>query len=77
MCHSLSNLEHHHFKYQQFRRPGDVHVHFFGTATLSFSGGVRAEPGDLFGVELPPFYKTLRNQLHFEDDRGLVSPTPL
>ncbi|MCZ2500469.1 GguC protein, partial [Xylophilus sp. Kf1] len=37
MSHSLANLEHHHFKYDLFRRPGDVHVHFFGTATLSFA----------------------------------------
>src|SRR3546814_19715917 len=37
MSHSIANLEHHHFKYGLFRRPGDVHVHFFGTATLSFS----------------------------------------
>ena len=40
MSHSLANLEHHHFKYPLFRRPGDVHVHFFGTATLSFADGV-------------------------------------
>ena len=37
MAHSIANLEAHHFKYALFRRPGDVHVHFFGTATLSFS----------------------------------------
>ena len=37
MSHTIANLEHHHFKYGSFRRPGDVHVHFFGTATLSFS----------------------------------------
>src|SRR3546814_8206132 len=30
MSHSLANLEQHHFKYSRFRRPGDVHVHFFG-----------------------------------------------
>ncbi len=35
MSHTISNLEFHHFKYRQFRRPGDLHVHFFGTATLS------------------------------------------
>lgn len=63
MSHSLANLEHHHFKYPQFRRPGDVHVHFFGTATLSFSDGVRAEPGDLFEIEAQPFTLPLRNPL--------------
>ena len=31
MSHSVDNLERHHFKYSFFRRPGDVHVHFFGT----------------------------------------------
>ena len=35
MCHSLANLEYHHFKYQQFLKAGDVHIHYFGTATLS------------------------------------------
>jgi hypothetical protein len=63
MSHSLANLEHHHFKYAQFRRPGDVHVHFFGTATLSFSDGVRTEPGDVFEIEAPPFTLPLRNPL--------------
>ena len=40
MCHSLANLEYHHFKYAAHRRPGDVHLHFFGTATLSFADGI-------------------------------------
>ena len=66
MCHSLANLEHHHFKYAQFRRPGDVHVHFMGTATLSFSDGVRTEPGDVFEIEAAPFILPLRNPLAVE-----------
>jgi hypothetical protein len=36
MCHSLANLEDHHFKFPQHRRPGDIHVHFLGTSKLSF-----------------------------------------
>jgi hypothetical protein len=63
MCHSLANLERHHFKYDLFRRPGDVHVHFFGTATLSFSDGVSAQPGDVFEIEAAPFTLPLRNPL--------------
>jgi len=63
MSHSIANLEHHHFKYAQFRRPGDVHVHFFGTATLSFSDGVRTEPGDEFEIAAAPFALPLRNPL--------------
>jgi len=63
MSHSLANLEHHHFKYPLFRRPGDVHVHFFGTATLSFADGIRTQAGDVFEIEAPPFLLPLRNAL--------------
>jgi hypothetical protein len=35
MSHSLANLEDHHFKFAQFRTPGDAHIHFFGTMKLS------------------------------------------
>ena len=61
MSHSIANLEHHHFKYAAFRRPGDVHVHFFGTETLSFGDGVVAAPGDVFEIAAPPFRLPLRN----------------
>lgn len=63
MSHTLANLEHHHFKYALFRRPGDVHVHFFGTATLSFADGIRTEEGDVFEISAPPFTLALRNPL--------------
>ena len=63
MSHTIANLEHHHFKYALFRRPGDVHVHFFGTATLSFSDQIRTEPGDVFEVEAEGFGPPLRNAL--------------
>lgn len=36
MCHSLSNMEDHHFKYPQHRIPGDIHLHYFGTSKLSY-----------------------------------------
>ncbi|MFV0622582.1 AraD1 family protein [Sphingomonas sp. ac-8] len=63
MSHSLANLEAHHFKYALFRRPGDIHIHFFGTATLSFSDGVKTEVGDVFEIEAAPFTLPLRNPL--------------
>jgi hypothetical protein len=66
MAHSLANLEHHHFKYPNFRRPGDVHVHFFGTATLSFADDIRTRDGDRFEISLPAFGRPLRNPLRFE-----------
>jgi len=63
MSHHVRNLEHHHFKYELFRRPGDLHVHFFGTATLSFADGIRAQEGDIFEIEAQPFLLPLRNPL--------------
>jgi hypothetical protein len=63
MSHAIANLEAHHFKYELFRRPGDVHVHFFGTATLSFSDGIKTEKGDVFEIEAEAFGLPLRNRL--------------
>jgi hypothetical protein len=63
MCHSLENLEYHHFKYAAHRVGGDVHLHFFGTATLSFADGIRVEPGDRYEIELPGLGAPLVNPL--------------
>jgi hypothetical protein len=63
MSHALANLEHHHFKYDLFRRPGDLHVHFFGAATLSFASGFQTQEGDVFEIEAPPFHYPARNTL--------------
>ncbi len=72
MSHTLANLEHHHFKYALFRRPGDVHVHFIGAAVLSFTAGIRTEPGDVFEIFSEPFGAPLRNPLARAADEGLV-----
>lgn len=69
MSHSIANLEHHHFKYDLFRCPGDVHVHFFGTATLSFADGIQTQVGDVFEIRAAPFTLALRNTL-------AAAPTP-
>jgi hypothetical protein len=72
MSHSFANLEHHHFKYPLFCQAGDVHVHMFGTATLSFADQIRAEPGDVFEIEAGPFGLPLRNPLAIDEDRGIA-----
>jgi hypothetical protein len=72
MCQCVRNLEEHHFKYDLFRRPGDVHVHFFGTGTLSFADGVVAEAGDVFEIEAAPFGLPLRNPLEQAQAVALV-----
>ncbi len=58
MSHSIANLEHHHFKYAMFRRPGDVHVHFLDTATLSYADGV--ERARATCLKLPPMASAWR-----------------
>jgi hypothetical protein len=63
MSHTLENLEYHHFKYDAFREPGDLHIHFFGTATLSIADGVTPQNGDIFEIEADPFGAPLRNVL--------------
>jgi len=63
MCHSLRNLEHHHFKFDAHRRPGDLHVHYFGTDGLSFGDGVRLEHGDVMSIHFDGFGRALRNPI--------------
>jgi hypothetical protein len=63
MCHSLRNMEHHHFKYESHRRAGDVHVHFFGADCLSFGEGIRLADGDVMQVQFAGFGRPLRNPL--------------
>jgi hypothetical protein len=55
MTHSVANLEEHHFKYAGFRRPGDVHVYYFGAGVLSFGDGVAITAGDRCTVMSPQF----------------------
>jgi hypothetical protein len=63
MSHTIANLEYHHFKYGLFKRAGDVHIHFFGTATLSFADNVQVKAGETFEIESPAFGPALRNPL--------------
>jgi hypothetical protein len=78
MCHSLQNIEHHHFKFEGHRRPGDVHVHFFGTDALSFSDHIRLQDGDIMRVEAAGFGRALENSVRVANSiPTLVRTTPL
>ncbi|MGA9657796.1 MAG: AraD1 family protein [Asticcacaulis sp.] len=72
MSHSLDNLEHHHFKYDLFRQPGDVHVHCFGTATASFADGIKTQDGDVFEITAAPYAYGLSNKLVTRADEKVV-----
>ena len=61
MCHSLANIEHHHFKFEGHRRPGDLHVHFYGAHSLSFADEIRLADGDVMAIQFAGFGRALRN----------------
>jgi hypothetical protein len=63
MCHSLANIEHHHFKFEGHRCPDDVHVHYFGACALSFGDGVELTDGDVMAIRFEGFGRALRNPL--------------
>lgn len=77
MCHSIANLEHHHFKYAGFRRPGDVHVYYVGASGLSCGDGFATKPGDRFVVDVPLFGRPLRNPLVAGQPERPVEVRPL
>lgn len=78
MVHTLENLEHHHFKYDQHRQPGDAHVHFFGTGGFSFGSGIKLEDGDDMAVTFEGYGRSLRNPIRIAPKPPiLVSARPL
>ena len=74
MSHTLANLEHHHFKFEAHRRPGDLHIHFFGADAFSFGDSVRLEQGDVMQVHFEGFGRALRNPLHKAAPGGRLAP---
>jgi hypothetical protein len=70
MCHSLANLEHHHFKFEGHRQPGDVHVHFFGAHSLSFGDHVELQDGDWMEVRYEGYGRALKNPIRIERKDG-------
>jgi hypothetical protein len=66
MCHSLANIEHHHFKFEGHRRPGDLHVHFFGADAFSFGAGVQLNDGDVMTVRFEGFGRPLSNPVKID-----------
>jgi hypothetical protein len=63
MCHSVANIEHHHFKFEAHRRPGDVHVHYYGAHSLSFADAVVLVEGDVMAIQYAGFGRALRNPI--------------
>ena len=78
MCHSLENIEHHHFKFPMHRGPGDVHIHFYGASSFSFGDHLRLAAGDVMEVNFEGFGRPLRNPVAVETGPAeLVRVLPL
>lgn len=73
MSHSIANLEHYHFRYSMFRRPGDLHAYFFGAAVMSYAAGIQTQAGDEYEIEAAVFGQPLRNRMVAEPDRGIAT----
>ncbi len=63
MCHSLQNLEYHHFKYGNHRIAGDINIHFFGTVGFSFGAGIELQNGDKMKINWENMGRPLVNNL--------------
>jgi len=73
MCHSLANIEHHHFKFDAHRCPGDLHVHYFGAHSLSFSDSVRLVHGDIISIRFEGFGRPLRNSVAVANGQAVAA----
>jgi hypothetical protein len=78
MCHTLANLEHHHFKHDEHRRPGDAHLHFFGADLFSFKDRLKLEDGDVMVVSFIGFGRPLRNPIQIDrSEQTFIKVKPL
>lgn len=71
MSHTLANLEYHHFKYDQHRIPGQLHVHFFGADAFSFGENISLQDSDEMHISFQnmgrPLINTVQIDTHKED----------
>jgi hypothetical protein len=72
MAHSLANLEYHHFKYDQHRIPGQLHIHFFGTGAFSFGENVVLQEGDEMSVSFDTMGRPLVNPIHIDHSKEQI-----
>jgi hypothetical protein len=68
MAHSLTNIEHHHFKYAAHRQPFQAHVHFFGADSFSFGNKIVLQNNDKMQIRWNGFGMPLINRLKINGD---------
>lgn len=67
MAHTLSNLEHHHFKYEQHRLPGQLHIHFFGASAFSFGDNIKLQSHDEMHISFQNMGRSLINPVVIDE----------
>jgi len=72
MAHSLANLEYHHFKYEQHRIPGQLHIHYFGTGAFSFGANVVLQEGDEMSVAFENMGRPLVNPIRIDNSKEQI-----
>lgn len=72
MAHSLANLEYHHFKYDQHRIPGQLHIHYFGTGAFSFGANIQLQDGDEMSVNYENMGRPLVNPLRIDRSKEQI-----
>ncbi len=75
MCHSVANLEHHHFKYELHRQPGQIHLHFLGADALTLTHGVQLMDGDVVTVTADCFEFELASTIELDHNEVSVVET--
>jgi hypothetical protein len=68
ITHSLENLEYHHFKYEQHRIPGQLHIHFFGADAFSFGENIKLQQGDEMQIHFQNMGRPLLNPVVIDDN---------
>ena len=64
---ALASIEPDHFESADFRRPGDVHIHFFGERVFDSSAHTDAAEGEQAEIEFDGMGRALLNSIRFEE----------
>ena len=69
MAHNLSNLEYHHFKYDNHLITYQSHVHLFGADAFSFGNKIRLQDEDEMKVEWNGLGRPLCNKIKIRNEK--------
>ncbi len=74
---ALASIEPDHFESADFRRPGDVHVHFLGERVFTHGADLEAGEGERVEVEFEGLGRALINTIRFEAPAARCVAAPL